>query len=80
MPPNIRCFKKLVQIVLGQSVKDHIIELEAIDTPSDAFAAILYDPKKLMEGRFEQLELYGRPVQVVPHPTVSKVYEIEDSL
>ena len=33
-----------------------------------------------MEGRFEKLELYARTVQVVPYPTVAKVYEIEDSM
>ena len=33
-----------------------------------------------MEGQFEQLEIDGCPVQVVPYPTVSKVSEIEDAL
>ena len=33
-----------------------------------------------MEGQFEQLELDGRPVQVVPYPTFSEVSEIEDAL
>ena len=33
-----------------------------------------------MEGQFEQLELNGSPVQVVPHPTVAEVSEIEDAL
>ena len=33
-----------------------------------------------MEGQFEQLELNGRPVQVVLYPTVSEVLEIEYAL
>ena len=41
---------------------------------------MLSNPKKLMEVRFEQLELGGRPVQVVLYPTVSRVSEIEYTL
>ena len=33
-----------------------------------------------MEGQFEQLELYVRPFQVIPYPTVAEVSEIEDAL
>ena len=80
VPLNGRRFNKIFQIVPRQSFQDRIIELEAINNPRDAFAAMLSNPKKLMEGRFEQLELNGRPVQGVPHPTVAKVSEIEDAL
>ena len=41
---------------------------------------MLSNTKKLMEGQFEQLELNGRPVQVVLYPTVAEVSEIEDVL
>ena len=47
--------------------------MEAIDTPRDAFATMLSNPKNLMEGRFEQLELDSHPVQVVIHPNVAKI-------
>ena len=80
MPLNGRCFKKLVHIGPVKSVQNRITELKARNTSRDAFATILYNPKKLMEGRFEQLELNGRSVQVVPYPTVTKVSKIEDTL
>ena len=41
---------------------------------------MLSNPKKPVEGRFERLELDGRPVQFVPYPTVDEVSEIEDAL
>ena len=80
LPLNGNCFKKLVQIGLGHSIQYPIIYLKAINTSPDAFVAMLSNPKKLMEGQFEKLELDGRPVQVVPYPTVAKVSEIEDSV
>ena len=71
MPLNGGFFKKLVHIDLGQYVRDHIIELKSINTSRDAFAKILSNQKKLMEGQFEQLELDCHPVQIVPYPTVA---------
>ena len=65
MQINGRCLKKLVQIVPGQSVQDRIIDLKARNNSRDAFVAMLSNPKKLTEGRFEQLELNSFPVQVV---------------
>ena len=76
-PLNGRCFKKLVQIGPGKYVHDRIIKLMARNTSRDAFAAMLSNPKKLMEGLFEQLEPYGNLVQVVPYPTVAEASEIE---
>ena len=67
---NGRCFKKLVHIGLIQSVRYRIIELKARNTSRDAFAKMLSDPKNRMEGRFEQLELEGCLIQVVPYPTL----------
>ena len=61
VPLNGRCFKKLVHIVPGQSVNDCIIELKSRNTSCDAFVAIVSNPKKLLEGQFEKLELDGRP-------------------
>ena len=54
--------------------------MKAINTSHDAFAVTLSNKNKLMEGWVEQLELNGRPVQVVPYPTVAEVSEIEDVL
>ena len=76
MPLNGRCFKKLVYIGPVQSFKDSIIKLKARNASCGAFATMLSNPKKFMEGRFEQLELDGRPVQVVPYPTAAEVSEI----
>ena len=78
MPLDVRCFKKLVQIGPGQSVQDRTIKTKARNTSLDAFATMLSNPKKLMEGRSEQLEIDCCPVQVVPYPTVAEVSEIED--
>ena len=80
VPLNGRFFKKLFQTGLGQSVPDPIIDMKARKTSRDALAIILSNPKKLMEVRFEQLELDGRPFWVFPYPTVEEVFEIEDSL
>ena len=33
-----------------------------------------------MDGRLEQLELNGSPVQVIPYPTVDEISEIDDAL
>ena len=79
VPFNGSFFKKLVQIVPGQSVQDHIIKLKSIHNSPDVFAAILSNPKKLMEGRLEKLELNGCPVQVFSYPTFVEVSEIEDA-
>ena len=51
--------------------------MKARNNSCDALAAILSNPKKLMEGKFEKLELDGRLVQVFPYPTVSEGSEIE---
>ena len=61
-PLNGRCFKKLVQIGPGKYVQDRIIKMMARNTSWYAFAAMLSNPKKLMEGIFEQLEPYGNLV------------------
>ena len=55
VPLNGICFNKLIQIEPGQSVQYCIIELSSRKNSSDAFAEILSNPKKLIEGRFEQL-------------------------
>ena len=68
-----RCFEKLVHIFPGQQVQYRIIELKEINTSRDAFAAMLSNPKKVMEGQFEQLDIYGHPFQVIPYPAVSEV-------
>ena len=73
MTLNERCFKKIVQLGPGQSVQDHIIELQARNNSRYAFTAMLSNSNNLMEGQFEQLELNGHAVQVVPYPTVSEV-------
>ena len=69
-------FKKLVQIGPGQSIQVRIIEPKASKNSCDAFSAMLSNPKKLMEGLFEKLEVDGRPVQIIPYPTVDDVSEI----
>ena len=76
VPLKGRCFKKLVQLGPGQSVQDRIIKLKTRNTSRDAFSVILSNPKKLMVGQFEQLELNDRPVQVVPYPNLAKLSEI----
>ena len=68
--------KEIIQIGPEQSIQDHIIDIKVRNNPCDAFATMLSNPNKLMEGQFEQLELDGRPVQVIPYPTVAEVSEI----
>ena len=80
MPLNGSCLKKLVQIFPGQSIQDRIIKIKARNTSRDDFAAMLSNPKKLAEGRFEILELDGCPVQVVPYPNFANISEIEHAL
>ena len=50
VPLNGKCFKKLFQIFLGQSVQDRIINLKARNTSHDAFATMISNPKKLTEA------------------------------
>ena len=80
MTINGSFFNKIFQIIPGQSFQDRIIELKESNSYCDFFAGILSNPKKLMEGQFEQLELDGCLVQIVPYPTNAKLSEIEDSL
>ena len=54
--------------------------MKAINTSCGAFSVILNNPKKLMEGRFEKLELDRRLVRVIPYSNVAEVSEIEDAL
>ena len=79
-PLNGRCLNKLVHIGPGQSFQYRITKLKARNTSRDAFATMLSNPKKLVEGRFEQVELNVRPVQVFTYQTVSKVSEIKYAL
>ena len=65
---------------LAGSVTQFVIHFCYRNNSCDAFAAMLSNPKKLMEGRFEILELCGCPVQVIPYTTVAEVSEIEDAL
>ena len=76
MPLNGMCLNKLVWIAPRQSVKDRIIALKARYTFCDEFSAMLSNLKNLTEGQFEQFKFNGGPVQVIPYPTVAKVYEI----
>ena len=76
VPINERLFKKLVQLGPVHYVQDRIMNLKSINTYCDSFVDILSKPKKLMEGRFEKLELDNHSVQVVTYPTVAKVSEI----
>ena len=76
MPLNGRCVNKIFQIGPVKYVQDSIINLKARNTSCDAFSVMLSIPKKVIEGRFEQLELGGCPVQLIPYPTVAKVSEI----
>ena len=60
--------------------QDRIIQPRARNTSHNAFVTMLSNPNNLMEGRFEQLELGGHPVQIFPYPTFSKSPEIEFAL
>ena len=43
-------------------------ELNSRDTSRVSFDAAMKYPMNLVEERFEYLNLYGRPVEVIPYP------------
>ena len=50
------------------------------DTARVSFAAAMKYPMNLVEERFKNLKLYGRPVEVIPYPEYNTLKVFTDAI
>ena len=72
--------KKLLIIPDGTSLQDHIASLESRPSAYDAYNSAMMYPQRIVEERFRNLTLDGRPVVVQNYATEEDVDLLREAL